>query len=61
MNPRFLAGEAVESSVLEVPTVTIVGDLPPNAPPAPSTRRGVAEMQPPDDLIIGPGFVTHRK
>jgi len=34
---RQAAEETVESSVLVVPTVTVVGDVP---------RRGVAEMQP---------------
>jgi hypothetical protein len=61
MRPGRPAAETVESSVLEIPTVTIVGYLSPPATPASSTRRGVAEMQPPDELIIGPGVVTHPK
>jgi hypothetical protein len=36
----------IGSSVLELPTITIVG-------------TGVAEMQGKDEVIIGPGVVTH--
>lgn len=39
---------AVDTAVLELPMVTILGHL-----------RGTAEMQGTDDLIIGPGTVTH--
>ncbi|HEY8038963.1 MAG TPA: hypothetical protein VIF15_04185 [Polyangiaceae bacterium] len=51
--------EAVESSVLEIPTMTISGRFaPPGQPPA-SRNAGVTEMQGrADDLIIGPGVVT---
>jgi hypothetical protein len=45
------ADEKVGTSVLEVPTVTIVGEVPPST--------GAAEMQRPDDVIIGPGIVTY--
>jgi hypothetical protein len=43
-----LAVDTVEPAVLELPMATILGHL-----------RGTAEMQGTDDLIIGPGTVTH--
>jgi hypothetical protein len=44
--------EVNESPVLELPTVVIVGEVP-------VPRTGVAEMQRVDDVIVGPGVVTH--
>ena len=50
--------ETVESSVLEVPPMVIVGDVRPS-----SSARGVAEMQGPMQgpyrVTIGPGVVTY--
>ena len=53
------AEERVGASTLELPTATIVGDMPPTVPSAPPARRGVAQMQGGYDVIIGPGVVTH--
>jgi predicted TIM-barrel enzyme len=56
---REAVEETIESSVLEMPTVTIVGYYSP-AMSSPSERlRGATEMQRADDLIIGHGVVTH--
>jgi hypothetical protein len=49
---RPTVDEINDSPVLELPTVIIVGDRP-------AGRRGIAEMQRPDDMVIGPGLVTH--
>jgi hypothetical protein len=51
--------EAAESPVLQVPTVLIIGNLRSDGLRAPATGRGVAVMQAPDEVIIGPGVVTH--
>lgn len=45
------ADELIGSSVLELPTVVIVGQAQPGT--------GVAEMQGADDVVIGPGIVTY--
>jgi hypothetical protein len=51
-NPRQAVEEtAVVSYAEEMPAMVVVGHL--------RRGRGVAEMMPPDDLIIGPGVVTH--
>jgi hypothetical protein len=51
-NPRqAVEGTAVVLHAEEMPAMVVVGHL--------RQRRGVAEMMPPDDLIIGPGVVTH--
>jgi hypothetical protein len=46
--------------IIEMPTMFVTA-RPPGAPSASTPSRGVAEMQPADEVLIGPGTVTHPK
>jgi hypothetical protein len=46
-------------SFLLMPAMVVRGDLQSETAPAPTPTRGAAEMQAPDEVVIGPGVVTY--